>query len=101
MARDTELTHVTRDHEVIRAWVEERGGVPAVVERTLSDDDIGILRIDFPGYSGEDLVPVEWEDWFDKFEEAGLAFLYQDETAEGEVSNFNKLVSRESVAERL
>ncbi|HET9947938.1 MAG TPA: hypothetical protein VFQ22_03315, partial [Longimicrobiales bacterium] len=62
----------------------------------------GIIRIDFPGYSGDDsLVEVEWDDWFEKFDEADLAFVYQDETADGEVSNFNKLVSRESVAEHL
>lgn len=99
---EQDLTQVTTDHDVIQQWTIERGGVPAAVEATSSEDDIGILRIDVPGYEGEDdLVEVEWDDWFDKFDDADLAFVYQEETARGERSNFNKLVDRSSVAERL
>jgi hypothetical protein len=88
-------SNVTTDHAKIKRWVEERGGHPAAVKRTETDDDLGILRIDFPGFSGEEsLEPVEWDDWFEKFEEKKLAFLHQDKTADGEVSRFNKLVSR-------
>ena len=43
----------TTDHMEIRRWVEARGGRPAAVSRTRSDDDPGIIRIDLPGYSGE------------------------------------------------
>ena len=57
--------------------------------------DTGMLRIDMPGYTGADkLAPISWDDWFEKFEEKGLAFLYQDKTAGGKKSNFNKLVNR-------
>jgi len=88
---------VTIDHDEIRSWVEERGGYPAHVKRGSSKDDLGILRIDFPGFSGEDsLERVEWDQWFDAFEENGLAFLHQDETSDGKESRFSKLVSRES-----
>jgi hypothetical protein len=87
---------VTTDHQEIREWVEARGGYPAHVKRTGSGDDLGILRIDFPGFSGEDsLERIEWDQWFQTFEESGLAFLHQDETAGGEESRFNKLVSRQ------
>ena len=59
-------------------------------------DDPGILRIDFPGGAGEDsLEPISWEEWFQKFNENKLAFLYQDEQASGEDSTFFKLVQRE------
>lgn len=86
---------ITTDHAEIKRWVEERGGFPAAVRRTESEDDLGVLRIDFPGYSGEgSLERVEWEDWFDTFETKELAFLHQDQTADGAVSRFNKLVSR-------
>lgn len=82
----------TTDHDVIRRWVEERGGCPARVKGTGGDDDAGLLRIDFPGYSGQQsLEPISWEDFFEKFEESGLAFLYQE--SEGE-SRFSKLVHR-------
>ena len=55
----------------------------------------GILRIDYPDYSGaETLERIEWDDFFDKFEKEKLAFLYQDETAGGECSRFSKLIAR-------
>ena len=85
----------TTDHELIRTWVEERGGKPACVRGTGGKLDTGMLRIDMPGYSGKtSLAPISWDDWFEKFDEKQLAFLYQDETAGGKKSNFNKLVSR-------
>lgn len=96
----TSASHITTDHEVIRRWAEARGGQPSHVKRTGGKDDIGILRIDFPGYSGEDtLEPISWDEWFDKFDERGLAFLYQEETAAGAKSNFNKIISRETAEE--
>jgi hypothetical protein len=54
-----------------------------------------VLRLDFPGYAGEGLEPLEREEFFRKFDESGLALLYQEETKDGERSNFNKLVRRE------
>jgi hypothetical protein len=88
-------SHVTTDHNVIRKWVEARGGHPAAVKSTDREHHPGILRIDFPGFSGEDkLEEVSWDDWFDTFEDRELAFLYQDKTADGHESRFNKLVSR-------
>jgi hypothetical protein len=87
----------TTDHEEIRRWVEARGGRPARVKDTGEGDDPGILRIDFPG-DGDDegLEPISWDEWFEWFDRNGLAFVYQDEKADGEPSTFNKLVSRET-----
>jgi len=85
----------TTDHQKIRRWTETRGGHPATVKRTASGGDPGVLRIDFPGYSGqESLEEISWKEFFDKFEENSLAFLYQEETKEGQPSRFCKLVSR-------
>jgi hypothetical protein len=85
----------TTDHDEIRRWVEARGGKPARVKGTGDDDDPGILRIDFPGGTGEDqLEHISWDEWFRKFDEQGLAFLHQDEKADGEGSTFFKLVKR-------
>lgn len=90
-------SQVTTDHETIQNWAEERSAKPACVRGTGGKNDVGILRLDFPGYTGEDkLEPIEWDEWFEKFDERGLALLYQEETAAGERSNFNKLVSRET-----
>jgi hypothetical protein len=57
---------VTTDHDEIRRWVEERGGRPAVVKTTRGKgDDVGILRIDFTGFSGEGtLEPISSEEFF-------------------------------------
>jgi len=35
------------------------------------------------------------DEWFQAFEENKLAFLYQEETKDGEESRFSKLVSRD------
>jgi len=89
----------TIDHDEIRQWVEAHGDHPAMVKRTTRNGKGGILRIDFPGYSGEkSLQEVSWDDFFEKFEESQLAFLYQDQAKSGRPSRFNKLVARESVA---
>ncbi len=94
------LSKTTRDHEEIRRWAEERGGKPSHVKNTGSAGDIGILRIDFPGYSGEgSLEPITWDQFFEKFDERDLSLVYQEETAAGERSNFNKIVSAETAQE--
>jgi hypothetical protein len=91
--------HTTTDHAFIRRWVEERGGRPARVKGTGGGaEDAGILRIDFPGYSGGDsLEEISWEEFFEKFEESRLAFLHRDIAGDdGQPDRFNKLVSREA-----
>lgn len=88
---------VTFDHDEIRRWAEERNAQPACVRGTGTDGDIGMIRLDFPGYSGESsLEHIGWDEWFQKFDERNLALLYQETTAGGEKSNFNKIVSRET-----
>jgi hypothetical protein len=83
---------VTTDHETIRAWAEERGGRPTRVS-SKTEDGADLLRIDFAEPDAE-LKPITWDEFFDVFEEHRLAFLYQDETEEGEESRFCKFVYR-------
>ena len=91
----------TTDHDEIRRWAESRGARPACVRGTGGGDDTGMIRLDFPGYSGaESLQPIDWDQWFQAFDENGLALLYQETTAGGEQSNFNKLVSRGGLSKR-
>ena len=88
-------TNTTTNHEVIRLWTEDRGGKPASVASTTEGDDVGVLRIFFPGQgSGDQLDEISWEDFFDKFEEASLAFLYDIHTTDGSLSRFCKFVQR-------
>src|SRR5687767_12546578 len=84
----------TTDHETIRKWVEARKGRPARVKATGKGKDPGILRIDFPGFSGEDtLEEIEWEEFFEWFDKNKLALLLSNERG----NRFNKLVDRTSV----
>jgi len=86
----------TTDHDTIRKWVEERDGTPARVDARGHKQGGGILRIDFedPDGSTDDLEPIDWDTFFKTFDENDLAFLHQDKTADGELSRFNKFVSR-------
>jgi hypothetical protein len=88
--------NTTTDHNTIRKWTEQRGGVPSAVAGTgKKGDDPGILRIDFDPKDKE-LTKISWEDFFEKFEKEKLAFLYQDETADGSESRFHKFVQRQA-----
>lgn len=88
-------SHTTTDHDEIRGWVEQYDGAPASVRGTQGSDPAGVLRVDFPGGSGtDDLEHISWEDWFTKFDDEDLAFLYQDQKADGEDSTFFKIVAR-------
>lgn len=86
---------VTTDHDKIRKWVEARGGRPARVKSTGRNGDPGILRVDYPGFSGEQsLETISWDKWFDAFDKDKLAFLFDESPR----SRFSKLVSRAKVA---
>lgn len=85
--------NVTTDHEKIRHWAEQRGGHPATVRDTEGEDEPGVLRLDFDP-PDESLEKISWDEFFEKFEDADLAFLYQDKTAGGKISRFHKFVDR-------
>lgn len=83
----------TTDHDEIRRAVEARGGCPATVKSTHKKGDVGLLRIDFPGYSGQQtLESISWDEFFDKFDKEHLALLYQEKTKNGRPSRFFKLI---------
>jgi hypothetical protein len=91
-------SHPLTDHDDIRTWAEARHAHPACVKRTGGKGDPGMIRLDFPGFSGkQSLSPISWKAWFKSFDDNGLALLVQEHTARGQRSNFNKLVSRDSV----
>jgi hypothetical protein len=87
-------SHTTTDHKKIKKWAEERGGRPATVKETEEDGHAGILRIEF-GPKNDRLEEIDWDEFFEKFDEAELAFLYQDKTKDGKISRFHKFVARD------
>lgn len=80
----------TKNHEAIKKWAEQHKGVPAIIDTHQNKKGDGILRIKFDD-DNENLKEISWEDFFDKFEEHNLTFLYQDEKN----SRFNKFVYEE------
>ena len=96
MATESAESKVTTNHDEIRRWVEARGGHPARVKDTERKGSTGLLRIDYPGYSGESsLERITWDEFFEGFDDNNLAFLYQEKTKDGKESRFSKLVNRE------
>lgn len=92
----------TTDHGTIRGWAEKRGGKPAAVAETHRGDDPGLLRIAFQEESTHDgLETISWDEFFEKFEDKRLAFLYQDATKDGGTSRFFKFVPRDQVRDQL
>jgi hypothetical protein len=89
------LSKTTQDHDQIRKWAEARGAVPAEVASTHTKGGPGILRFQFPDAPNQkdgNLREISWEDFFEKFDDANLELVYQEKTADGQTSNFNKLV---------
>ncbi len=93
------LSKTTKDHDEIKQWAESRGAVPGEVASTEGNGGPGILRFMFPKapyHNDGALKEIEWDDFFGKFDASGLELIYQDVTAEGAESNFNKLIYPEN-----
>jgi hypothetical protein len=90
-------SNTTTDLNEIKKWAEARQGKPVIVKGTGGGkDDGGVLRIDFPGFRGEDTFEeVSWDEWYKIFKSRDLAFLYQDKTSDGKESRFFKLINNE------
>jgi hypothetical protein len=84
-------SETTTDHKVIQKWAKERDGRPSAI-RTKGKG--GLLRIDF-GEKEEEFEEIDWDEFFQIFDQNKLAFLYQDKTEDGQTSRFNKFVERE------
>ncbi len=85
------MSTTTTDHQEIQKWAESKGGKPAAVDRTHTDDDVGLVRLMFPDSKQSEhqhLVEISWDEFFKQFEESKLALVYD------EGSLFSKLVKR-------
>ena len=69
--------------------------------RLAAADVVNLPRAPFSlGDRDESLDHISWEDFFDKFDEARLAFLYQEKTSDGKTSRFHKFVDRSEMDRR-
>lgn len=88
-------SRTTQDHDEIRQWAEARGAKPAEVASTERGGKTGMIRLEFPDaphHNDGALKEISWDDFFEKFDANGLALTYQEQTADGKQSNFNKLI---------
>jgi hypothetical protein len=95
------LSKTTQDHDEIRRWAEARNAIPCEVASTERDGEAGILRFCFPNAKNrndDSLKQIEWDQFFEKFDENGLSMVFQEKTAGGARSNFNKLIHADSEA---
>jgi hypothetical protein len=93
------LSRTTQDHDEIRRWADARHAIPCEVASTRRDGEAGILRLCFPNARNRNdsaLKEIDWDQFFDKFDENGLSMVYQEKTASGSRSNFNKLIHADS-----
>ncbi len=86
---------MTTDHRVIKKWIEERGGIPARVrDEMAAREESGVLRILFPAQQpSNEFYPLTWDKFFEKFDQAHLAFVYEEKSGDGEKSRFFKFMS--------
>jgi hypothetical protein len=91
---------ITTDHNEILRWAQTRTASPAAAISAKAKSDGRIIHLEF-GADGKASLgkPITWEDWFAKFDASKLAFLYQDQLANGEHSNFYQIVEREIAKE--
>ncbi|MFP4356476.1 MAG: hemerythrin domain-containing protein [Phycisphaerae bacterium] len=86
------IATITTDHEEIKQWATERNGKPATVKDTANGGP-GLLRIEFQDDEDvEGLKRIQWPTFFKKFDEKGLALLYQETRERGRVSRFCKII---------
>ena len=65
MARTRGSPTPLTDHDRVRQWAEPRNVRPACVKGTEESEDVGMIRLEFPAYSGEEsLEQISWDDWF-------------------------------------
>lgn len=79
MTEDTAQTgdrKTTTDHDMIREWVEQRGSTPAQGTEPAGDDP-GSLTILPEGTINDSVREISWDEFFEIFEDEGLAFSHQ------------------------
>ncbi len=77
------MEHITGDHNEIRAWAENLGGRPMIIDHPVARADKLGIRIEFPGETHEVLMsetrPASWDEFFKIFEDQNLLLSYDDD----------------------
>ena len=80
------------NHDVIPAsGPRSAGAVPGHRPGTEHDGRPGVLRFDFPTSEAGAARRVDWDEWFETFDERDLVFLFQEQMKNDRQSNFSRL----------
>ena len=82
----------TTDHSEIRGWAAQHHARPAEVLPQRLDSEPAVLRFMFPGQARDhqDIRLISWEEFFVKFDELGLSFVYDTDS-----TGYNELLQVE------
>jgi hypothetical protein len=92
---NTVLLQVTIDHAVIREWARRRGTRPSSMDGHDHPWPLYLER----GEISPGLVEIDWDTFFDEFEQAQLAFVYPVTGPGKDVDDTHELIKRASLPE--
>ena len=71
----------TSDHAEIRRWAKLHGAHPAerLPQRVDSEEPVLALIFHRGSQTPDNVIPISWEDFFERFDRLGLSFLGTDD----------------------
>jgi hypothetical protein len=84
---------ITIDHQVIFSWAQRRGAHPSTLD---GDERPWPLFFKFDAVVSEH-KEISWDRFFVEFEQANLAFVYQDVSPDGGLDISHEFVKRPAV----
>ncbi len=71
---------ITTDRQTIKEWTKARKGWPALIRKMTAAGVEIALSIVFPGYEADEIVcRLTWDEFFDKFDQLKLVFVYEED----------------------
>lgn len=69
----------TTDNDEIRTWIEDHDGVPVIIKGVVEDkgESPEMLHVSF-GPMSPDMEEMDWDEFFERFENENLALVYDD-----------------------
>ena len=79
----------TTDPSLIKKWAEARRATPAVIRKFTSDGMEMVLSFLFPDINIDEVVTrLSWEEFFEKFNQQRLVFVYEDSDRNQKASRY-------------
>ena len=97
------MEKITINREEIESWAKKRGGIPKVIDHPESEGDPVGLRIDFPGTMDDAFLDnhltrkISWDNFFDRFDEMGLAFVFEKDNHLNDISLSYRFINRDEI----